>query len=230
MKVDRERFAAWNEEMVQRYDPDLYHQHPSPIVRFIERRRVAAVLHLLDAQNSDAILEVGCGAANVLAQVPRGTLTGMDLSDFILAKARQRMGSRATITKGDAEALPFPDAAFTKVYCTEVLEHLLTPENALREMRRVLKPRGYAVVSIPNEALINAIKAPLVRLGIFRRLLGSQEGAYQAAEKMDDEWHLHAFDLALLREKVAGIFRVTRLLAAPFRVLPLRYAARLDPL
>lgn len=230
MKVDQQNFAAWNDEMVQKYDPDLYHQHPSPLVRFIEGRRVRAVIELVDAHPEDAILEVGCGAANVLAEIPRGHLTGLDLSEFLLEKARKRMGDRATLVQGDAGALPFPDASFDKIYCTEVLEHVLDPKAVLIEMRRVLKPGGHVVVSIPNEALINTLKETLRKTGLYRLLLGVKQDEYHVSEKMDDEWHLHSFDLPLLRETIAGVFSLGRVVAAPFGLLPVRYAARLDAL
>jgi len=43
---------------------------------------------------------------------------------------------------GDAHSLPFADATFEQIFCTEVLEHLHTPERAIAEMSRVLKPGG----------------------------------------------------------------------------------------
>lgn len=47
----------------------------------------------------------------------------------------------------DAHALPFPDAAFNLVLCTEVLEHLLRPSVAIAEMRRVLKKDGTLILT-----------------------------------------------------------------------------------
>jgi len=47
-------------------------------------------------------------------------------------------------------ALPYPDASFDYVTCTEVIEHLQNPFNALRECARVLRPDGVLVLSTPN--------------------------------------------------------------------------------
>ena len=50
--------------------------------------------------------------------------------------------------------LPFKDASFDLVVCTEVLEHMLWPHNVLNEIYRVLEPGGNLVASVPNIASI----------------------------------------------------------------------------
>ena len=51
---------------------------------------------------------------------------------------------------GKAEQLPFADAQFDMVICTQVLEYVPEPRRAVREMYRVLKPGGFAVLSVPS--------------------------------------------------------------------------------
>jgi SAM-dependent methyltransferase len=48
-----------------------------------------------------------------------------------------------------AESLPFDDGAFDAVICTEVLEHVKRPRDALREIQRVLRPKGQAFITTP---------------------------------------------------------------------------------
>lgn len=48
---------------------------------------------------------------------------------------------------GDAHHLPFKDGEFEQILCTEVLEHLHTPEQAIVEMRRVLAPGGTLILT-----------------------------------------------------------------------------------
>jgi ubiquinone/menaquinone biosynthesis C-methylase UbiE len=223
---DRREFAAWNEEMVQRFDPDAYHTRSALPIRAVERLRVRAIRRLLDARADSRVLEVGVGGGNVLERIG-GRRVGIDLSPFILKKAQARLGGAAALVRGDAMALPFADGVFDRVYCSEVLEHVLEPEAVVREMRRVLKPTGFAVVSVPNEALINRVKALLFRLPLGRRLVGGGEGGYQPSEKMDDEWHLHEFDRARLERAVAGRFSIDALVSVPSRLVPLRLVARL---
>ncbi|MDB6114577.1 MAG: Methyltransferase type 11 [Lacunisphaera sp.] len=52
----------------------------------------------------------------------------------------------------DGRVLPFPDASFEAVLCTEVLEHVAAPAEIIREMHRVLKPGGLLLVTIPWSA------------------------------------------------------------------------------
>ena len=55
--------------------------------------------------------------------------------------------TRLPDTVGDAHTLTFPDDSFEFILCTEVLEHLHTPYQAISEMRRVLKPGGTLILT-----------------------------------------------------------------------------------
>ena len=214
--------------MVRRFDPDAYHTRSALPIRAIERLRVRAIRRLLDARADSRVLEVGVGGGNVLERIG-GRRFGIDLSPFILGKAHARLGAAAELVRGDAMALPFVDGAFDRVYCSEVLEHVLEPEAVVREMRRVLAPSGLVVVSVPNEALINRVKDVVFKLPLGRRLVGGGEGGYQPSDKMTDEWHLHEFDRARLERAVAGRFDIDALVGVPSRLMPLRLVARLRP-
>lgn len=229
-EVTPENFEAWNEEMIREFDPDAYHNHPSPVVRFIEGRRVASLLEQLDVRPGLSVLEVGCGAGNILEKITDAELHGIDLSDYILDKARARLGRRATIVKGDAEALPYEDQTFDRVYCSEVLEHVLHPDKVIQEMRRVLTHNGVAVVSVPNEGLINSLKQIVFKTGPLARLvLQTGKEGYESVENMEDHWHLHEFDESLLRQVIGDTFHIERIVGVPFPHLPLRFVARLRP-
>ncbi|HPB51353.1 MAG TPA: class I SAM-dependent methyltransferase [Myxococcota bacterium] len=228
-KPDRDNFEQWNAEMARKYDPDAYHHHPSPLVRFVERRRVRTILKFLTPTEGTEVLEVGCGAGNVLEQIRGARLFGVDICDEMLGKARDRLGARATLVKSDAAALPFSDGRFCRVYCTEVLEHVLDPRAVMVEIRRVLAPDGIAVVSVPNEAMINRFKDIALGNPVGRRLLREGSNGYHASPRMDDEWHLHAFDANMLRQVCSGIFDIQEIAAIPFPGLPARFVARLTP-
>ena len=54
------------------------------------------------------------------------------------------------VSIADINRLPFADASFDCVICSEVLEHIPEHEKALKELVRILKPQGTLVVSVPR--------------------------------------------------------------------------------
>jgi len=228
-RIKSEDFKAWNERMVKKYDPDEFHRHPNPLVRFTEKKRVKVILNLLGIYSGgDCILEVGCGGGNILEKVPTGELFGVDISDFIITKAKKKLGKKVHLFQANAQNLPFKDHTFKQVICSEVLEHLLDPYLSLKEIARILSPQGIAVISVPNELWINRIKRILIRLGIFDCLLHRQGGYDKMPERMEDEWHLHTFLLEEWIHLFKIFFKITRLKRIPFFWLPLRYVLRLE--
>ena len=214
-------FTAWNEAMARKYDPDLFHRHRNPLIRWLERMRVSAVVGSLGARPRERILEVGCGAGNLLKAVPAGILHGTDLSTFVLGKARRLLSGRATLTRSAGEGLPYRDACFDKVYCSEVLEHLAGPVRAVAEMARVLKPGGVLVLSVPNEDWVDRLKSLAGRLGLYAWAFES--GDFRSPEA--NEWHLHRFDPAGLRGLAGGQLVCRRMLTLPSKVFPVHYVA-----
>ena len=95
-------------------------------------------------------LDVGCGDGRTtqwLAQRAR-SYVGVDVSESAVRAARLR-GMDARLV-ADAAVLPFADQSFDAVLCIEVLEHLFDPEAAAAEIRRVLRPGGTLVATVPN--------------------------------------------------------------------------------
>ena len=93
-----------------------------------------------------SILEVGIGTgANLKLYAPGAHVTGIDISERMLARARHRaakLGRRASLLEGDVEKLPFPDRTFDTVLATCVFCSVADPVQGLREVRRVVKPEG----------------------------------------------------------------------------------------
>jgi ubiquinone/menaquinone biosynthesis C-methylase UbiE len=224
----RTEVQAWNDEMVAKYDLDRFHNHPSVLVRWIEGERVRRIWALLTPRASDRVLEVGCGAGHLLARVPAGRQFGVDLAHVLLQRARGRLGSGTAFAQADAIDLPFPSDTFERVYCSEVLEHLPDPAAAIEEIRRVLRKGGVAVLSVPNESLINASKTLLRRTGLLRILLRTGRAGYDMPDRMDDEWHLHTFDRVSFLALIPRTLRVTHVYGVPLRWLPLRYVVRCE--
>lgn len=94
---------------------------------------------------SGVVLDIGA-ADRWLARFldPAASYVALDYPDT----ATQLYGTIPDVF-GDACRLPFADNVFDAVACFEVLEHVQDPESALAEISRVLKPGGYAVLSMP---------------------------------------------------------------------------------
>lgn len=97
------------------------------------------------------LLDVSCGLGLFLKHARGAGLAahGLDISPVALGVAR-RVAPGARLVVGNAEDLPYSDAAFDYVTCLGSLEHYLNPWRGLAEMRRVLRPEGRALVFVPN--------------------------------------------------------------------------------
>lgn len=104
------------------------------------------------------VLDVACGTGDMaVSLVERGcTVTGVDISEEMLAIARQK-APMVTFMIADAEHLPFPDASFDAVTCAFGVRNFVHLEQGLNEILRVLKPGGQLVIlelATPDNPLV----------------------------------------------------------------------------
>jgi SAM-dependent methyltransferase len=118
------------------------------------RRRACTVLRYLDPQPSDRILDDGCGLGfylHLLARLTPCAVWGVDRDEARLATAAADLyAAKTRRLRADVTDLPFREATFDKVISSEVLEHLDDDNRAMREVARVLKPRGVCAITVPN--------------------------------------------------------------------------------
>lgn len=96
------------------------------------------------------VLEVGCGSGHMWAvaakEVPEGwTLTLTDPSAGMLDETRRtlaRVGLRALLRQHSSTAMPYPDASFDVAFANHMLYLVPIVEDAIAELRRILKPGG----------------------------------------------------------------------------------------
>ncbi|MEV6966846.1 class I SAM-dependent methyltransferase [Hamadaea sp. NPDC051192] len=104
----------------------------------------AAVRAAVGLSAADDLLDVGCGTGAFLQTLAGeghlGQLTGLDMSPAAVTTLAAAPG--LTAIEGDAQRLPFDDAAFDVVTARHMLYHVPDPLLAVREARRVLRPGG----------------------------------------------------------------------------------------
>jgi len=130
------------------------------------------------------VLEIGCGLGTDGAQFARAgaNYTGVDLTDAAVELARRRFDLfklPGEFRTADAEALDFADESFDIIYSHGVLHHTPDMPRALKEIHRVLRPGGRAVVMIYhrdsynyriNIRLLRRLGAHLLRSGAGLKL------------------------------------------------------------
>jgi SAM-dependent methyltransferase len=89
------------------------------------------------------VLDVGCGQRPYEALVPAREYVGVDIDSELTRRL-----ARADVFY-DGKVLPFADASFDAVLCSQVLEHVFTPAEFLTEIRRVLRPGGVLLLATP---------------------------------------------------------------------------------
>jgi ubiquinone/menaquinone biosynthesis C-methylase UbiE len=123
--------------------------------------------------HGDFVLDVGCGRGEYLLGLLERTPNafGIDTSPKKLEDCwRQHAELRSRALNVSADAIPFPSGHFDVVIVNEVLEHIPDQDGALREIWRVLKPRGKFLLFCPNRLYPFETHGLLIR-GTLRKWL-----------------------------------------------------------
>jgi SAM-dependent methyltransferase len=119
-------------------------------------------LELMQLRLGDKALDAGCGAGSFLPAISdrigaSGELVGLDHASAFLYEARKRYGDANSKTpleliEADINAIPFTDGYFDSAHCERVLIHVVDPQQAISELRRVVKSGGWVVAVEPDLA------------------------------------------------------------------------------
>lgn len=147
-----------------------------------------------------SVLDVGCGEMPFRSLLPEGArYTGIDVpaaDDF-------GMRRHAEIVPFDGMTIPFPDASFDHVLCTEVLEHAEDPVRLVAEMARVLRPGGTLAATVPFAARVHHAPYDFHRFTRFRLLSMFAGFADVEVEERGDDIAVIANKLIVLSMRLA---------------------------
>jgi len=138
----------------QNYDSEILNALPEEVL--ISYCGVGNPFSLGPIHNGDAVLDIGCGAGvdSLVAAAmvgPEGRVVGVDLTPEMLERARAnlRMTSHENVSfrEASAEDLPFQDMSFDAVISNGVFNLIPDKGRALKEIFRVLKPRGRFMIA-----------------------------------------------------------------------------------
>lgn len=157
----RGRSRAAFDAQAATYDEGMEGDHARRLYQHV----VGEVTYAVAGMPAPRVLDLGCGtgalAERLLDAIPGCSLTGVDLSPRMVEVARVRLAGRADVLLGDAERLPFHDAAFDVVVCNDSFHHYPDPERAAFQAWRVLAAGGALVLGdvwqpAPARVLMNA--------------------------------------------------------------------------
>ena len=135
--------------------------YPARAVGYLERIYRASedenrrdILRAMPPRPGARLLDLGCGNGEFTAEVGRhigaGELCGIEFVEEFAERAREQGVDAVSADLG--ARLPHDDASFDVIHSNQVIEHLPRTDSFLKEIRRLLRPGGYAVVSTNNLA------------------------------------------------------------------------------
>jgi SAM-dependent methyltransferase len=112
------------------------------------RRIVISQIAQLDLPANAQLLDAGCGSGRTLDELSHfGVVAGCDLNPLAIEAAKSR--GHSDVRLGRLEELPFEDHSFDLVTCLDVVEHVSDDLRAFTELRRVTRPGGHLLVTVP---------------------------------------------------------------------------------
>ena len=127
-----------------------------------ERRRA---LLLAETRPGERVLDLGCGAGRFVAALRDAGAepVGVELAEAALERARANVPGADFRLLTDDGSLPLDHASVDLVWCSEVLEHVADTAHLLLEVRRVLRPGGRLLVTVPYHGRLQAALIALTR-------------------------------------------------------------------
>jgi ubiquinone/menaquinone biosynthesis C-methylase UbiE len=146
-----DKSADYKEQSRKKFEKMSRNFYKTPAGRASKTLYTSLIKKLYD-KPFETLLDVGCGTGNVLSIILNkcnAKVSGIDLSEGMIEKARELLGDRADLKVGDSENLPWDNDTFDAITCNASFHHYPNPKAVLNEMKRVLKPSGRVIIVDP---------------------------------------------------------------------------------
>ena len=182
-----------------------------PDLQFFFDRLSEATFDAVNPRNGERVLDVGCGRANDAMDLARrgGTCLGLEPSETMIYHAKRdiaKNGNGVALLRGIGEDMPLKTHSVDKVVCKGALDHFPTPEKAIMEMARVVKPGGAVIITVAN---LDCLGFRLGRTFFvrFRKMLRREESIYEKIWQTPFD-HTYRFDYKTLNKMVKKHMKV----------------------
>jgi malonyl-CoA O-methyltransferase len=150
---------------------EVYDDEDNPLV-LLEERHIAPLAGKVAGLT---LADIGCGTGrHALRWAAAGArVTAVDFSAAMLKRARAKPGADAvTFVRHDlAKPFPLERAAFDRIFCCLVLDHIAVLDKFFRELRRLCRPSGCVIVSVMHPAMsLRGVQARFIELATGRRI------------------------------------------------------------
>jgi len=132
--------------------PEYYSKNPA--ARWLFRQRLDTAVSLVGKTRSRSLVDLGCGDGMLIRYLLDSGLAFTDLQAVDVHPDVERLNETLTGCRFSCQNLDrtqFADGQFDAATCLDVLEHFEDLSVPIREIRRILKPRGYLITSEPTE-------------------------------------------------------------------------------
>ncbi len=154
------------DEYSSQYHQDHYVKKKPPSIYPVLTVRLNYMAAMLaDFTPGGKVIDIGCGTGEMLEVLRAHQLQafGLDFSFKMLeAIANSSLEYSFPLINGEIEALPFHEESFDGVICAGVIEYLNEDQKALKEIARILKPGGFAIITLSNRLSPARILEPVV--------------------------------------------------------------------
>lgn len=157
-KTTFDEFYKVNENVAKRSPMRTHYDSPNPLERTLWAKKKEIIKRILQELSIKTIADVGCGDGRLIDIIPKQvSYTGIDISPTQIKEAniyiKKNGRKQAVFIIGDATNMPFDANTFDAALACDIVEHVLSPDQLFKELKRIVKKNGFIIFGIPNEDL-----------------------------------------------------------------------------